>query len=883
MTRKISLFTLLFSYGFCLNADDIALTIKNRSNADQKRAVVVSGIPFPVGKLKESNVSLIDSDGKTLPLHTRVTASWYDGSVKWLQLQTQVSLKAQESLKLKLTTVEKKTTLKNPWKEKDTEDALIVDNGKLKIKFLKQGNAFIQSLLANGRTVIKANGKAQMLIELDNKGPKFTDEENWLRPRNLEADTVTCKAKIESCHVDERTPFRYILRYEGGLYDSKDIRKCGFVLRFYLYRNSSEMKVEWTMIWEADARTNFLSNSLLRFPGRATGAKMNDDEMVKGSRVSVIATKSDVKVDRIPINQVKAVETYVMVNKKKMAAPKDSGWADIIMGGKKISVAAYRFHQRFPKELRVDKTGITYYMWPSSTDMVADLRNYRDAPAKRFTKHQLNQRIESVHGQAEGTATTERLYFDFSGKTSGADLKKRIEKRLLLQASPDVYLKSGVFGPVLPFSPEAFPEYEGLIEASLYWIIRSPDQYKWYGLFNDGGSLMEFNWARPGFAAGKNAWMCRGYSGWYMNDGGLAGNILLHYFRSGNTDYFDFAERKMNYVMDVVTIHAENDHSVRGASPNAKPTIGASRRHNEQSWGGYHSTRGSDAFGRFFYYHLTGEPRVLDVIVEGTVYEWVFQSSEKSCTVAGSLALSAELFAAEQKFDPLYEQKKAERLLRFQSMKNRAWRYKWKLAGQHSQRLYFHALAAIDNPAKLKTHGWTLDYKFSNVHTYAFTDVSVRPLSLKYFELTCDPNSDQGKQARSRIARAATAMLNGKFSQGDAYARFYEGKSAAFTYEWNKDEKWPKRINRKIWLAVGKKPKGLKAISLADGMVGGARNIPYLDLWNRLSVFGELTPNKIYHLWGMVLDRFPYMMTTLDIPKPKEVEIDEEVELIELD
>ena len=57
--------------------------------------------PFPKGALHDpGQVRLTQAQGGELPLATTVLATWPDGSIKWLLLDTQVTLRARQILPL---------------------------------------------------------------------------------------------------------------------------------------------------------------------------------------------------------------------------------------------------------------------------------------------------------------------------------------------------------------------------------------------------------------------------------------------------------------------------------------------------------------------------------------------------------------------------------------------------------------------------------------------------------------------------------------------------------------------------------------------------------------------------------------------------------------
>ena len=66
---------------------------------------LTGGCPFAKGGLNDSNqVRLTTPEGKELPLQTSVLATWPDSSIKWLLLDTQISLRANKFCPYRLST-----------------------------------------------------------------------------------------------------------------------------------------------------------------------------------------------------------------------------------------------------------------------------------------------------------------------------------------------------------------------------------------------------------------------------------------------------------------------------------------------------------------------------------------------------------------------------------------------------------------------------------------------------------------------------------------------------------------------------------------------------------------------------------------------------------
>ncbi len=83
--------------------DPINASIEEAAGVSRQDYPLTHGCPFPEGALRDTAcVRLMKDGGGELPLQTTVLATWPDGSVKWLLLDTQVTLRARQRLPVRV-------------------------------------------------------------------------------------------------------------------------------------------------------------------------------------------------------------------------------------------------------------------------------------------------------------------------------------------------------------------------------------------------------------------------------------------------------------------------------------------------------------------------------------------------------------------------------------------------------------------------------------------------------------------------------------------------------------------------------------------------------------------------------------------------------------
>jgi len=171
---------------FCANVD---VFIRNRTGIELKSAPVRGGIPFALSQLKkEQSLRLIDMEGKPLPLSARPIARWYDGSIKWLLVDTQVNLPAKGELVLQLKTSTNSEQFRKNQKIKvsETANAIVAETGAAQFIFERKQfslpSAIWLDINRDGVYETRLSGPgSEFVCEIQHESPGSPNEENWLR------------------------------------------------------------------------------------------------------------------------------------------------------------------------------------------------------------------------------------------------------------------------------------------------------------------------------------------------------------------------------------------------------------------------------------------------------------------------------------------------------------------------------------------------------------------------------------------------------------------------------------------------------------------------------------------------------------------------------
>ena len=197
-------------------AAEIRLTVQEPSGVQRTSWPVTCGIPFAQGTLKDPlATALFDAGGAEVPLQTEALAHWSDGSIRWLLLDFQVTLKAHEEQKLllKYGAEIRRAPVEQPLLAQRIGDGKVaIDTGPIRLEydskmFQPQGFAYLKSAAADGSDRL-------ITINCGSAGIILRDAENAFRPHNPNAApaeiSLEQKGPLRACLVVQGRPHVFV-------------------------------------------------------------------------------------------------------------------------------------------------------------------------------------------------------------------------------------------------------------------------------------------------------------------------------------------------------------------------------------------------------------------------------------------------------------------------------------------------------------------------------------------------------------------------------------------------------------------------------------------------------------------------------------------------
>ena len=614
----------------------VMLNIKEPANSVRDNEVVRTGVPFPKGLVQADDVIQLTAQGSNtaLPMQTRPLSLWDDGSVRWLLMDTQISLAAEENKALELKYAASAITNDNPLTVSQTDDYINIDTGPLQFSVPKNNGGIIHSA-----TLTEA-GEVLTLIaaptgNITDRGPWIsvagqTHFAGLLNSNSVPAANDPIK-KYESyiaddwgddfnlhglwdlsVTIEEQGDLHAVIRISGTHLDNSGIAYSSFITRVHAYRGQSQLKIDHTLVFTGTGNDQ-ISDYGFRLPYAGTST------LIEGVSAN---TGAVTHLDYASYNTPSAINV----------AGQAGGYIARHNSETNISVVLKDMAENFPKGLAATTTGIDVQLYPN-TAPVLNLARYSSSidSANGETSSITNNR------SSQGISKTDTFVIEFAAgnlnQTHSENLAQQLNAGpLLALADGDWYSDAKVMG-VGDFAfntDKNISERHFRIDRKLKVIedfmrFNQRKQFNWYGMLNYGDIRGYF---KGGCAPGHSAdctWSEQGRYGWSGNSGEPSNQLWLQFLRNPSRDLFTDASALARHTQDLQMIHygdatKHSDQSMAGGR-NREFAVGSMHRHGVDAWSGYgQQPEYSHVAGIETYYYLTGDGRAKETLFEAAAF-----------------------------------------------------------------------------------------------------------------------------------------------------------------------------------------------------------------------------------------------------------------------
>jgi hypothetical protein len=603
-------------------------------NKPQHDAPVTLGIPFAKGEMKEKQKGCIVADGKELVTDFRPLAYWPDGSIKWGSASAVIPTNSNNL-------VFKKSNNKASSKTSglSTPKNLQISTGSLQAYIPIQGDALVDSLVLNG-TRIAEHGHLVCTTQ-DTPYQEGTESVHYTH----------FTSKVDTAYIEQEGQVRTVVRINGHHANGKR-EWLPFTVRLYFYQGSNEVKMVHSFTYDGDQHHDFIQALGIRFevPMReqlynrhvafTTGQGVWAESVQPLSGRRILGNDFRLEYDQVAGKRIAEPETFDANSQSllrhwaswgsfRLSQPNDQGFsitkrahannpwigtqtghraqgfvfAGDVSGG--LGIGVKDFWQSYPSSLQVDsatheKALMTVYLWsPDATPM--DLRHYDNVA------HDLNASYEDVQeGMSTpfGIARTSELTLlplsAYPGKAGIATCAERLNQEAILLPTPEYLHEKRAFG-IWSLPDKSTPQrkkVENLLEQYLDYYLLAQDQHHWYGFWNYGDFMHQYDPAR-------HEWKYDvGGFAWDNTELGSPSWLWYSFLRTGRADLWRLASAMTRHTSEVDVYHLGE-------------MAGLGSRHNVSHWGcGAKEARISQAAWNRFMYYLTADERLGDLMTE---------------------------------------------------------------------------------------------------------------------------------------------------------------------------------------------------------------------------------------------------------------------------
>ena len=609
------------------------------------------GVPWPQGTVpKSSTFTLTKSTGESVPVQSWPLATWPDGSLKWSAHAVGADVSPTETYHLApgvSASVSKPLTLTE---EKGT---ILIDTGLLQCRLPTKGDVLIESLIRDGK-LAATNGRL-VCLRRDKAEP---DENGSWKQESLTGE-------ISSVKIEQRGPVLAVVKIEGTHVTASGRRLIPFVVRLYFYAGGDSIRVMHTMIYDGDENKDFLSGIGLRFNvpmkgelydrhvrfsgedkglwGEAvrglTGLRRDPGATVRSSQVAGTAVPVDVlhgagarigsHLDFIPafgdftlvqpnsdsfVIRKRTAPGYVWLDSATGHRSSGLGYLGSPTGG--VAFGIRNFWQSNPGQLDIrnaatDNAEVTLWLWsPEARPM--DMRFYHDEMGLNTYAKQLQaldvtyEDYEPGYSTPKGVARTSELMLwalpSTPSRSHLVEMAETLSTPPQLACKPEDYKRAEVFGGAIWGLPDRSNPVAVGIEDQLVFFFdfykKEVDQRRWYGFWHYGDVMHTYD-------KDRHVWRYD-VGGFAWDNSELSTDLWLwyNYLRSGRADNFRMAEAMTRHTGEVSVYHLGK-------------FAGIGTRHGVVPWGdSAKQLRISTAENRRFYYYLTGDERIGDLLWE---------------------------------------------------------------------------------------------------------------------------------------------------------------------------------------------------------------------------------------------------------------------------
>lgn len=596
-----------------------------------RNGFVTFGTPWKKGEVSEADYFKMVSDGKDVPVQSKVTAYWQDGSVKWSAHTVNAECLGEE-IELVTDNSDISVEVSDGIEVLETDKLIVVNTKKLSVSFAKSGELLIKGARMGDSTRLNSARLVCVLEEREETEGAYIRKE------------VKYISDIQNMSVYEKGPLKTVIKAEGIHRNAVTGKEnYPFIVYFTIHNDEAGIGVTHTFLCDiAETDKYYLKGIGMEFAVPMAGEAYNRHIKIAGDygyidealqllscwrpRLNPEIYPNQTKGNKVDlINEPLARERLFDVpiwgsyrlyqsssrffSLKKKVNKENVAYIDANFGGRAkgilcvdsengaVALANKDFWQKYPSSLWADdldksEAKLTMWFWSPESEAL-DYRHYETEGHSQS----YYEGADEVRSTPYGIANTNdlKVFFFEPGESMVSDENlercyETVDKPAHLLALPEYYHDVRAFGDWSLVSKDTPLKawLEEQLDAALEFYKTEIEQRNWYGLYNYGDFMHTYD-------RGRHCWRydMGGYA-WQNTE--LVPTLWLWYafLRTGREDIFTLAEAMSRHCGDVDMYHFGEYK-------------GIGSRHNVLHWGdSCKEARIAMAGHHRVYYYITG-------------------------------------------------------------------------------------------------------------------------------------------------------------------------------------------------------------------------------------------------------------------------------------
>ena len=607
-----------------------------RLRKDTLSGYTTFGCMWEKGKCYEDTAyRCTNQEGKIVPIQSRVTAYWPDGSVKWTAHTAQSALLGEE-----IEVIPGEASGFQGLSIEDDGVRLTLDNGCFCTRITRGSNLLFDSVSAERGEIAS---KARAVLQLEEPAQLDGYEARVTKPY---------AGVVKEIELEEQGALQCILKFTGCHRNKDGEEKMPFIIRMRINWECPTLHFTHTFLYDGDEDKDFLKGLGISFESPLAGEQYNRHVKFQGdhgvfheSVVPLLSWRPGLPAklyetqmsgealfpegeDLSNVNKVlqdtpywsvydicQDSDRHFMVRKK--LEYDNCCYIDSLHGKRSKGALAYGseagsvlmcirdFWEKYPSGYTIagldsEKAECSIWLWSPSA-MPMDFRHY----ANRGYSRVCYEGYDYKGASPDGIACTNECIISFPDEMIPADedvlqFAEQANKPPVYVGSPEFYHNMRAFGYwSLPSNNTETERWlEEQLELAFDFYKEEVEQRGWYGMFNYGDIMHTYDNVRHQ---------------WRYDIGGYAWDntelvptlwLWLYFMRTGREDVFTFAEKMSRHASEVDVYHMGKYK-------------GLGSRHNVRHWGcPCKEARIAMASHHRYLYYMTGDRRLEDIFEE---------------------------------------------------------------------------------------------------------------------------------------------------------------------------------------------------------------------------------------------------------------------------